>query len=74
MAPLLWGEADISVVLQGEGRRKKKRRKRKRRREKKEKEMEEEKKEGRQRRKDRKKNCFTGSSFECDIFFYSNLI
>jgi hypothetical protein len=31
--------------------------------------MEEEKKEGKERRKGRKKNCFTGSSFECDFFF-----
>jgi hypothetical protein len=31
--------------------------------------MEEEKKEG-TKRKDRKNNCFTGSSFECDIFFH----
>ena len=31
--------------------------------------MQEEKKEGKQRRKDRQKNCCTGSSFECDIFF-----
>jgi hypothetical protein len=36
--------------------------------------MEEDKKEGRQRRKDRKKNCFTGSMLECDIFLYSNLM
>jgi hypothetical protein len=32
--------------------------------------MEEEKKEGTKRRKGRKNNCFTGSSFECDIFFH----
>ena len=31
--------------------------------------MEAEKKEVKERRKDRKKNCFTGSSFECDFFF-----
>jgi hypothetical protein len=35
--------------------------------------MEEEKKEGTKRRKGRKNNCFTGSSFECDIFFHPKI-
>jgi hypothetical protein len=35
--------------------------------------MEEEKKEGTKWRKGRKNNCFTGSSFECDIFFHPKI-
>jgi hypothetical protein len=33
--------------------------------------MEAAKKEVKERRKGRKKKCFTGSSFECDFFFFS---
>jgi hypothetical protein len=35
--------------------------------------MEEEKKEGKEGRNVRKKNCFGGSRFECDIFLSINL-
>ncbi len=35
--------------------------------------MEEEKNEGKERSHGRKKNCFRGSSFECDIFWFVNL-